>query len=108
MQIREELEESARVHGASFWQTLRRVVVPLARPGVTSSMILLFILSVRELGSSIFLVTSDSIVMSVETVFLWEGGRWGYTAALAIVQSVLLFIGVAIFRKVLRGEIKAE
>ncbi|MEK6709431.1 MAG: iron ABC transporter permease [Nitrospinota bacterium] len=105
LQIHKELEESSRIHGGSFWQTLWRVMVPLARPGLLSSMLLLFILSVRELGSSIFLYTTESIVLSVQIYNQWESGELGATSVLSLVQTLLLIGVVVLARKyVMRAE----
>jgi iron(III) transport system permease protein len=60
-------------------------------------MTLLFVLSVRELGSSLFLYTSDTTVMAVLLLDYYEGGNVGKTAAFSLVQTVMLgvLIGVA-------------
>ena len=55
-------------------------------------MTLLFVLSIRELGSSLFLYTSDTMVMSVLLLDYYEGGNIGKTAAFSLVQTVLLGI----------------
>jgi iron(III) transport system permease protein len=105
VQIHKELEESSRIHGGSFWQTLRRVMIPLARPGILSSMILLFILAVRELGSSIFLYTAESIVLSVQIYNQWESAEYGATAVLSLVQTAILVVVVIVARRyVMRSE----
>ena len=80
-------------------------MVPLARPGLLSSMVLLFILSVRELGSSIFLYTTESIVLSVQIYNQWESGELGATAVLSLVQTLFLIGVVVLARKyVMRAE----
>jgi iron(III) transport system permease protein len=60
-------------------------------------MTLLFILAIRELGSSLFLYTSDTTVMAVLLLDYYEGGNTGKTAAFSLVQTALLalLIGVA-------------
>jgi iron(III) transport system permease protein len=55
-------------------------------------MTLLVVLAVRELGSSLFLFTNQTIVMSVLLLDFYEGGNAGGTAAFSILQSVLLMI----------------
>ena len=72
-------------------------MLPLARPGVIAAMTLLFILAIRELGSSLFLYTSNTMVMAVLLLDYYEGGNIGITAAFSLVQTVLLgvLIGVA-------------
>jgi iron(III) transport system permease protein len=90
LQIHRELEEAAWVCGKGTLATIRTIVLPLARPGVIASMTLLFVLSIRELGSSLFLYTSNTMVMSVLLLDYYEGGNVGKTAAFSLVQTVLL------------------
>ncbi len=90
LQIHRELEEAAWVCGKGTLATIRTIVLPLARPGVIASMTLLFVLAIRELGSSLFLYTSNSMVMSVLLLDYYEGGNLGKTAAFSLVQMVLL------------------
>jgi iron(III) transport system permease protein len=90
LQIHRELEEAAWVCGKGTLATIATIVLPLARPGVIASMTLLFVLSVRELGSSLFLYTSNTMVMSVLLLDYYEGGNVGKTAAFSLVQTVLL------------------
>jgi iron(III) transport system permease protein len=90
LQIHRELEEAAWVCGKGMLGTVRTIVLPLARPGVIASMTLLFVLAIRELGSSLFLYTSNTMVMSVLLLDYYEGGNLGKTAAFSLVQTVLL------------------
>jgi iron(III) transport system permease protein len=90
LQIHRELEEAAWVCGKGMLGTIRTIVLPLARPGVIASMTLLFVLAIRELGSSLFLYTSNTMVMSVLLLDYYEGGNLGKTAAFSLVQTVLL------------------
>jgi iron(III) transport system permease protein len=90
LQIHRELEEAAWVCGKGMLGTVRTIVLPLARPGVIASMTLLFVLAIRELGSSLFLYTSNTMVMSVLLLDYYEGGNIGKTAAFSLVQTVLL------------------
>jgi iron(III) transport system permease protein len=90
LQIHRELEEAAWVCGKGTLATIRTIVLPLARPGVIASMTLLFVLAIRELGSSLFLYTSNTMVMSVLLLDYYEGGNLGKTAAFSLVQMVLL------------------
>ena len=90
MQIHKELEEAAWICGRGTLSTIASVVLPLARPGVVAAMTLLFILSIRELGSSLFLYSSGTMVMAVQLLGYYEGGNVGITAAFSLVQMVLL------------------
>ena len=90
LQIHRELEEAAWVCGKGVLGTIRTIVLPLASPGVLAAMTLLFVLAIRELGSSLFLYTSNTMVMSVLLLDYYEGGNLGKTAAFSLVQTVLL------------------
>ena len=87
LQIDRELEEAAWVCGKDLLGTIRTIVLPLARPGVLAAMTLLFVLAIRELGSSLFLYTSNTMVMSVLLLDYYEGGNLGKTAAFSLVQD---------------------
>jgi iron(III) transport system permease protein len=97
LQIHRELEEAAWLCGKGMLGSIRTIMLPLARPGVLAAMTLLFVLAIRELGSSLFLYTSNTMVMSVLLLDYYEGGNIGKTAAFSLVQTVLLgvLIGVA-------------
>ena len=60
-------------------------------------MTLLFVLAIRELGSSLFLYTSDTMVMAVLLLDYYDGGSVGKPAAFSLVQTALIgvLIGVA-------------
>jgi iron(III) transport system permease protein len=97
LQIHRELEEAAWICGRGLLGTIRSIVLPLARPGIVAAMTLLFILAIRELGSSLFLYTSKTMVMAVLLLDYYEGGNVGVTAAFSLIQTALLgaLIGIA-------------
>ncbi len=103
MQIHRELEEAAWICGRSLFGTITSVVLPLARPGVVAAMTLLFILSIRELGSSLFLYSSGTMVMAVQLLGYYEGGNIGITAAFSLVQMVLLAVLISFTNYLSRG-----
>jgi len=103
LQIHKELEEAAWISGRGMLSTIFTIVLPLARPGVVASMTLLFVLAVRELGSSLFLYTSDSTVMAVLLLDYYEGGNTGKTAAFSLVQTAILGVLLGITSWLSRG-----
>ncbi|HLU03553.1 MAG TPA: iron ABC transporter permease [Advenella sp.] len=94
LQIHTELEEASLICGRGRLYTIRKIILPLIAPGLVSSMSLLFILAIRELGSSLFLYSSKSLPMSVLLVNLYEGGNFGVTAAFSVVQTAILVMVV--------------
>ncbi len=103
MQIHRELEEAAWICGRGLMATIRTIVLPLARPGVIAAMTLLFILAIRELGSSLFLYTSETMVMAVLLLDYYEGGNIGVTAAFSLFQTVLLGVLIGVTHWLSRG-----
>jgi iron(III) transport system permease protein len=103
MQIHRELEEASWICGKGLVGTIRTIVLPLARPGVIAAMALLFILAIRELGSSLFLYTSETMVMAVLLLDYYEGGNVGITAAFSLVQTILLAVLIAVAHLLSRG-----
>jgi iron(III) transport system permease protein len=92
VQIHRELEEASKICGRGTLQTILRIVLPIGRPGVIAAISLLIILAIRELGSSLFLFTNDTIVMPVLLLELYEGGNAGATAAFSVLQAVILLV----------------
>ncbi len=103
MQIHRELEEAAWICGRGTLSTIASVVLPLARPGVVAAMTLLFVLAMRELGSSLFLYSSGSMVMAVQLLGYYEGGNISITAAFSLVQMLLLGVLIGITHWLSRG-----
>jgi iron(III) transport system permease protein len=103
LQIHRELEEAAWISGRGVLSTIRTIVLPLARPGVIAAMTLLFVLAIRELGSSLFLYTSNTMVMAVLLLDYYEGGNVGITAAFSLIQMVLLAVVIGIANLLSRG-----
>jgi iron(III) transport system permease protein len=99
LQVHRDLEDSAYIAGASRVRAAVRITVPLIRTGVISTMLLLFILSMRELSTSIFLFTSDTRILSVVLYDQWESGFWPRAAGISILYSILLLVLTVVGRR---------
>ena len=98
--ISEELDQSSRMAGASWLTTLRRITIPLLKPGIFAGWVLLFIIFLRELSISIILYTSGTETLSVGVYYLSNFENEPLTAALSMAQTVVLLICIYIFRRV--------
>lgn len=98
--VSEELDQSSRMAGASWFTTLRRITLPLLKPGIFAGWVLLFIIFLRELSISIILYTSGTETLSVGVYYLANFENEPLTAALSIAQTVVLLFCVVIFRRV--------
>jgi iron(III) transport system permease protein len=98
-QIASELEESAQVSGASWWQTFRRVLLPLLAPGLMAGWIYILVVSFRELSSSILLYSPGNEVLSILIFEQYENGKFTVLSALGVVMVLTLVVLVSIAYK---------
>jgi iron(III) transport system permease protein len=96
--IGDDLEESAYASGASWWQTFRRILVPLLLPGLVAGWIYVFVASARELSSAILLYSPGNEVVSIRIWELYQDGHLTELAALGVMMFVVLgvLVGVAV------------
>jgi len=98
--ISEELDQSSRMAGASWMTTLRRITIPLLKPGIFAGWILLFVIFLRELSISIILYTIGTETLSVGVYYLSNFENEPMTAALSVAQSLLLLLCIFLFRRI--------
>jgi len=98
-QISNELEESALVNGASWWQTFRRVLLPLLWPGLIAGWIYILVVSFRELSSSILLYSPGNEVLSILIFEQFENGQFTVLSALGVVMVLTLVLLVTVAYK---------
>jgi iron(III) transport system permease protein len=86
-QIGRELEESAMTSGAGWFQSFRRIVLPLLMPGLVAGWIYILIVSVRELSSTIILYSPGKEVLSI---LIWEMNQNGEFPQLAALGTMMV------------------
>jgi multiple sugar transport system permease protein len=99
-----ELEQAAQVDGATPFQAFRRVIVPLAAPGVFTSAILVFIFAWNDfLFATVLTSTDDSRTVPAALAFFTGGSQFedptGQIAAAAVVVTIPIIIMVLIFQR---------
>jgi iron(III) transport system permease protein len=102
MQVDKSLEECVRVCGAGWGYQMRTITLPLLKPGLIAAWLLIFIASVRELGVSVFLMGPNSKVVAPAIVNSWLSSSSELSAAMAIMQTAMVFAAVAILFRVAR------
>jgi iron(III) transport system permease protein len=102
LQLDKSLEECGEVCGATWADRMRTITMPLLRPGLLAAWMLLFIASVRELGASILLMGPHSQVLTPAIVDAWFGSSSELTAAMALIQTVVVGLAVGLFMLVTR------
>lgn len=102
LQIDRSLEDAAIVSGASRFKTLRRITVPLSKPSLLSAWLFVFVLTVREINAAIVLYSPQTTVLSVLTWDYVQFGNFQMAAAVGLLQTILLVLGIVLGRFVFR------
>lgn len=97
-QVHDSLVEASRASGATPWQSLRDIVIPLIRPGMVAAFFLIFLPALRELTTSVLLYGPTTRTIGVAIYTLNEDGETVYACALAGV-ALLLIVGGEILIK---------
>ncbi len=103
-QIPWELEQAASVDGATAFQAFRKVIAPLAAPGVFTAAILVFFFAWNDFVFAITLTSTDRSRPVTAALNFFTGSSQfsqptGAIAAAAIVVTVPIIIMVLIFQR---------
>jgi len=99
-----ELEQAAQVDGATPWQAFRKVILPLATPGVFTAAILVFIFAWNDFIFAITLTSSDASRTVPAALAFFQGesqftAPTGNIAAAAVLVTIPIIIFVLIFQR---------
>lgn len=96
LQLHKELEEAARVTGATTARTLRTVTVPLILPALLNGWLWAFSATLRDFTFAIFLMTGRNMVLPSAMWVLWNVPDIAGTAALGTVYMCgFIFVTMA-------------
>ncbi len=103
-EIPKDLEEAALVDGATHFQAFRKVVVPLAAPGLATAGILTFIFAWNEFLLAITLTSSSSARTVPAAIAFFTGSTQyeqplGTISAASVTISIPLIVLVLLFQK---------
>jgi len=102
LQIHPDLEEGARMSGASGLMTLRKITMPLLKPTLIAILFFVMLMSIKELSASLLLYTQNSQVLSVLTWHFMDAGNYQFAAALGVIQTLMMMALVIITRAIFR------
>ncbi|WP_432477335.1 carbohydrate ABC transporter permease [Nocardioides sp. GXQ0305] len=99
-----EMEQAAQVDGATSWQAFRKVIVPLAAPGVFTAAILTFFFAWNEfvLAISLTSTTSSRTVPAQLSYFVGPdpfNPPYGLLATASVVVTIPIIIIVLLFQR---------
>ena len=103
-EIPKDLEEAALVDGATYFQAFRKVVVPLAAPGMATAAILVFIGAWNEFLFAITLTSTPQARTVPAAIAFFTGATTfeipiGTITAASVVISIPLIVMVLLFQK---------
>ena len=83
-QLHPELEEAARINGAGWLRTMRRIVVPLTLPALGAVWIWVFAHCLRELTAALMLQGANNATLPALLFTYWSGGETAKAAAVGV------------------------
>jgi arabinogalactan oligomer/maltooligosaccharide transport system permease protein len=105
-----ELEEAARIDGASAWLIFRKIILPLARPGLAVTALFSFMTAWNEFILASTFMTSESrytLPVLIQSSVGEFSSQYGIFAAGAIVTSVPVMAVFYVLQKYLVGGLTA-
>ncbi|MBI3938677.1 MAG: iron ABC transporter permease [Betaproteobacteria bacterium] len=108
MQVDRTLEEAATVAGASPLRTFVFVNLPLLRPVIASTWLIVFMIVMREVSASVILYGVNSVTLPVLTWSYLVDGSYGIASALAILQMLIVAAIVVVFRWAFGVDVKTR
>ena len=94
-QAERELEEAAASLGATWWQTVRRVVFPVLVPSILTGVAMAFARAIGEYGSVIFIAGNMPMISEITPLLIvikLEQYDYAGATALAVVMLVVSFV----------------
>jgi len=101
--VPKEVEEAAMVDGASLWQTLKSVILPLILPGVAATAVFAFIYAWNDFLFAAYLTNVHAVNLQVRIAgfnaeyFI----RWGELSAAVIISSIPVIVFAILTQKYL-------
>ena len=105
-----ELEEAARIDGASPWLIFRRIILPLARPGIAVTALFSFMTAWNEFIMASTFMTNESrytLPVLIQQSVTEHSADYGLFSAGAIVTSIPVMVAFYVLQKYLVGGLTA-
>jgi iron(III) transport system permease protein len=98
LQLGNEIEEAARLAGASWFAAFRRVILPLTTPAVSVVAVLVFAATIRQIGLVILLSTGETRPLAVLQLDFLADGRLGPAAVIGVIIVLISLAAAALVR----------
>lgn len=103
-----ELTEAAQIDGASYWQSLRHVVVPLLRPA-TVVVLALIVINALKSFDIVYIMTQGGPFHSSDTLAMFmytesfKKYHMGYGSAISVVLFLITLVVIALYFQQIRA-----
>ena len=104
LQVSPELEQAAGVAGATTFQMLRRIVMPLLWPAIASGWLFIFLIAAKEMSLPLLLAGPNSQTVAVAMFDLWSNGQGGEVSALGLLWAALMTVFASCLYFILRRQ----
>jgi trehalose transport system permease protein len=99
--IPRDVEEAAALDGCGTWQTLARIILPLALPGLAVGSLLAWLFSWEEFVLSTYLTLSEKTLPLQVYYYLYQG-NWFVTAVAATIMTLPVLVLSAFLQRYIR------
>ncbi|MEW6227050.1 MAG: sugar ABC transporter permease [Bacillota bacterium] len=110
--VPKELEEAAAIDGASRWQVVRHVTIPLLRPYVLFASFM-SVMGALQVFDEVFVMTGGGPLKSTLTMAVYQYHKafgafdFGYAAAMGMLMALMILVfNVPLFRTLAKGGLK--
>jgi multiple sugar transport system permease protein len=101
-----ELDESAKMDGASHFRIFRSILLPLSIPGLVATFLLVVVFAWNEYLLALFLSSANAQTMplTVAAQNATRGPQWWYMSVLIMIMiAPVIVLAVALERRISRG-----
>ena len=106
IEVPEEIEDSAMIDGASRFQVMRHITLPLAAAGLSATTAFVFIFSWTEFLFARVLTRNNVLTLPVLVAqfFTTQSNEWGVASAVSVIATIpVVVLGLLIRRHFVRG-----
>ena len=104
IQLGSDLEEASKVCGGTWFQTFRRVIVPLTMPALITVGLIGFISAARDISTVVLLGSGSSRTLSLLMLDFAAGAEFEKATVVAV-MIVGLVVGAALIARTLGGQL---
>jgi iron(III) transport system permease protein len=104
LQLGDELEEASRIAGSGWFETYRRVVLPLLAPTLITVAVVAFMSAARDISTIVLLGSSQSRTMALLALDFAYGGQFE-KATVVSVLTVVMVVVAALLARALGGRV---